>query len=72
MFGISKDERNHVLSAHNQAIRETVSICENSEYPVRDELDIADMLFYFGHTALGLSFSEAKEIDKAYGDDWIN
>lgn len=33
---------------------------------VHDELDIVDMLFYFGHEALGLSEAEAIEIDKFY------
>ena len=31
-----------------------------------EELDIADMLFHFGHKALGISISEAREIDPDY------
>ena len=29
-------------------------------------LDIADMLFHFGHKALGISIEEAREIDPEY------
>lgn len=44
---------------------------EDVEEDVRDELDIADMLYWFGHTALGLSLQEAREIDKYYNyPDW--
>ena len=35
----------------------------------RTELDIADMLFYFGHRALGLTEREAIEIDPYYSYD---
>ena len=36
------------------------------ELEVRDEIDIIDMLYLFGHSALGLTIQDALEIDPMY------